>query len=115
MDLAIAILPDPEGPFSPGQSRVSAAPRRRDGGEHAAGRGIDLLDAILGELKQVLAIEGGAGMRGDVDERCTVSRLRVNGRQRVSGGKPDALAVVGDAVHMVGAGERAVLANNLGG
>ena len=65
MDLAVAILPDPERTFGPRQSRVAAAAGRRDRGEHAAGLRIDLLDAILDELKQVLAVEGRSGMRDE--------------------------------------------------
>ena len=67
MDLPLPILPDPQRPFGPGEPRVAAAAGRRDGGEHAAGLRIDLLDVILGDLKQVLAVEGRACMRGDVD------------------------------------------------
>ncbi len=55
-DLPVAILPDPERPFGPCEPRATAA-RRRDRGEHTAGVRIDLLDAILGELKQMLAVE----------------------------------------------------------
>jgi hypothetical protein len=65
MDLAVAILPDPEGAFGPGESRIAAHARRRDGGEHAAGLRIDLLDAVLGKLEQVPAVEGRSRMRGD--------------------------------------------------
>src|SRR5262249_34000422 len=43
MDLPRPILPDPERPFGPGEPRVGAAARRRDGGEHAAGFRVDLL------------------------------------------------------------------------
>src|SRR6478672_2390405 len=67
MDLAVAVLPDPEGPFGPGQPGVAAAAGRGDGGEHAAGRWIDLLDAILGDLKQMFAVECRPGMRGNLD------------------------------------------------
>jgi hypothetical protein len=66
MDLPLAIMPHPERPFGPGEPRVAAAPGRRNRGEHIAGLRIDLLDAILGELKQVFAVEGGSGMREDV-------------------------------------------------
>ena len=67
MDLPVPILPDPERPFGPREPRVTAAAGRRDRGEHTAGLRIDLLDAILGELKQVLAVERRACMRGDID------------------------------------------------
>jgi hypothetical protein len=56
MDLPVPILPHPERPFGPREPRVTAAAGRRDRGEHTTGLRIDLLDAILGELKQVLAV-----------------------------------------------------------
>src|SRR5918992_2729239 len=65
MDLPV--LPHPECPFGPREPRDTAAAGRRDRGEHTAGLWIDLLDAIPGELKQVLAVEGRSGMRGDSD------------------------------------------------
>ena len=67
VDLPVAIVPDPERPLGPREPRVAAVARRGNRREHAPGRGIDLLDAILRNLKQVPAIERGAGMRGDVD------------------------------------------------
>jgi hypothetical protein len=45
---------------------VIAAARRRDRREHTAGYRIDPLDAILGDLKQVLAVEGRSCVRGDI-------------------------------------------------
>src|SRR5262249_39670531 len=68
MDLPVPILPDPERPFGPREPRVTAAARRRDRGEHTAVLRIDLLDAISGDLKQVLAVEGRSCTRaGDID------------------------------------------------
>src|SRR5580765_1330473 len=66
IDLPGPILPHPERPFGPREPRTAAA-GRRDRGEDSAGLRVDLLDAILGELKQVLAIEGRSCMRGDLD------------------------------------------------
>src|SRR5258705_13751189 len=66
MDLPFPILPHPERPFAPRHPRITAAAGRRDRGEHTAGLRIDLLDAILGELKQVLAVEGRSCMRRDI-------------------------------------------------
>src|SRR4029453_1806611 len=66
MDLPVPILPDPERPFGPREPRVTAAAGRRDRGEHPAGLRIDLLDAISGDLKQVLAVEGGSRIRDDI-------------------------------------------------
>jgi hypothetical protein len=50
MDLPVPILPNPERPFGPREPRATTA-GRRDCGEHTAGLRIELLDAILGELK----------------------------------------------------------------
>ena len=91
MDLPVPILPHPERPFGPGEPRVAAAAGRRDRGEHAAGLRIDLLDAILGDLKQVLAVEGRSGMRGDIDRAQRLAARRIEGVQLVAGGKPDVL------------------------
>jgi hypothetical protein len=67
MNLTAAVLPHPQRPFAPRETRVTAAARCRNRREHTPGLRVDLLNAIVGELKQVLAIEGGPRMRGDVD------------------------------------------------
>src|SRR6266446_5515780 len=67
IDLAIPILSDPERPFGPREPRVTPAAGRGDRGEHTAVLRIDLLDPILGDLKQMLAVEGRSRMRGDID------------------------------------------------
>src|SRR5260370_19830332 len=66
MGLPVSILPDPKRTFGPRESRVAAAAGRRDRGEYTASFGIDLLDAILGDLKQVFAIESRSCMRRDI-------------------------------------------------
>src|SRR5581483_10685995 len=66
MDLAVAMLTDPEGPFCPGHSG-RAAGRGRYRREHAAAVRVDLLDTIRGDLEQILAVEGGARLRGDIE------------------------------------------------
>ena len=80
MDLPAAIMPDPERTFGPGEARVTTAAGRRDRGEHTARFRIDLLNAVLGELKQVLAIEGSSCVRGDIDR--AQRRSRWQGRRR---------------------------------
>jgi hypothetical protein len=65
VDLALAVLPDPERALAPGEAGIAAAARRRDGGQHAAGRRVDLLDPALGDLEQVPAVEGRSRMRRD--------------------------------------------------
>jgi len=114
VDLAVPILPHPERPFGPCEPRVTAASRRRDRGEHTAGLRIDLVDSILGDLKQVLAVESGSSVRGEVDRPQHFSARRIEGVQLVSGGKPDVLTVIRDAMHRVGTLEGSVLTNNFG-
>jgi hypothetical protein len=67
MDLAVPVLSHPQCAFGPGETRITATAGCRDRGEHTAGVRIDLLDAILGELIQVLAVEGRSRMRDDID------------------------------------------------
>ena len=76
---------------------------RRDRGEHASALRIDLLDAILRELIQVLSVIGGSRMGCDVDRSQHLPILRIERVQRVAGGKPDVLSVVADPVHLVDA------------
>jgi hypothetical protein len=114
MDLPVPILPDPERPFGPREPRVTAATGRRDRGEHMAGFWIDPLDAILGELKQVPAVEGRPCMRGDIDRAPRVPARRIEADQFVSSRKPDVLTVLGDSIHLVGTREGSILAADLG-
>src|ERR1700687_1912145 len=88
MDLPIPILPDPERPFGPREPRVTATAGRRNRGEHLAGCRIDLLDAILGELEQVLAVEGRSCVRGDIDRAPRLPARGIEGDQLVSRSKP---------------------------
>jgi hypothetical protein len=67
MDLAIPILPDPQRTFGPREPRVAATARRWDGAEHTAGLWIDLMDAILSNLKKVLPVECSSRMRSDIN------------------------------------------------
>src|SRR6266540_3096976 len=50
VDLAGAVLADPERPLGPGQARVAAVGGRWDGGDNLARARIDLLDLIIAEL-----------------------------------------------------------------
>src|SRR5262249_37017125 len=114
MDLPAAVLPNPERPFRPREPRVTAAAGRRDRREHAACLRIDLLNAILGDLEQVLAVEGSPCMRGDIDRARRLSTLRVEGAQPASARKPPVLTVKRHAMHVGGAWKRAVLAEDFG-
>src|SRR5882724_136802 len=114
MDLPVPILSHPERPFGPREPRVAAAAGCWDRGEHTAGLRIDLLDAILGELKQVLAVEGRSCMPGDIDRAQRPPARRIEGDQLVSSRKPDVLTVIRDSVHAVGTGKGSILTDDLG-
>src|SRR5215218_1698538 len=92
MDLPIAMLPDPERSFRPRQPRAAAV-RRRDRGDHATRRGIDLLNLPFGDLIEVLAVERRTRVCGDVDRAHALPAHRVDGLQRIPGGEPDVLPI----------------------
>ena len=114
MDLPLPILSHPQRPFGPSESRVATAAGCRDGGEHAAGLWIDLVDVTLGELKQVPAVVGRARMRGDADRAQRLSARGIDGVQFVSGSEPDIPAVIRDAMHGVGARKGPILLDDVG-
>src|ERR1700730_15963270 len=114
MDLAVPILPHPERPFGPCEARVPAAAGRRDRGEHTAGLRIDLLDAILGELKQVPAVEGRSCMRGDIDRALRLPARRIEGVELASGRKPDVPTVKRNPMHVVDTRKGSILTEDFG-
>jgi hypothetical protein len=114
IDLPLPILPHPERPFSPREPRGTAAAGRRDRGEHTAGLRIDLLDAIRGELKQVLAVEGRSRIRGDSNRPHRLPARRIEGVQPVSGRKPDVLTVTRNPMHVVDTRKGSILTDDLG-
>jgi hypothetical protein len=101
MDLPLSILPDPKRSFRPCETRVATATGRRDCRKHTAGLRIDLLNAVLGELKQVLAVECRSCMRGDIDRAQRLPACRIEGREFVSSSKPDVLTVLRDSVYVL--------------
>ena len=114
MDLPVSILPHPERPFGPREPRVTAAARRRDRGDDTAALRVDLLDAIFGELIEVLAVASRSRMGGDIDRAQRLPALGIEGLQRVSCCKPHVLTVIRDAVHVVGARKGPIFTDNLG-
>src|SRR4029077_8423373 len=100
--------------LGPGEPRVVPVAGRRDRRHYIAGSGIDLVDARLGDLIKVPAIEGGAGVASAVERARGLAALGIEGDQLGPGGGPDPAAVVGDAVYAGGAGEGAILAHDLG-
>src|SRR5580704_3926536 len=113
MDLAVPILAHPQRTFSPGEPRVAAAAGRRDRSKHPAGFRIDLPDAILGDLKQVSAVESRSSVRGDIDRAERLAARRIESVQLVSGGKPDLPAVISDAMYSLGPRKGPGFANDL--
>ena len=99
--------------MGPRESRDTAA-GCRDRGEHTAGFRIDLLNAILGELEQVLPIEGRSRMRGDIDRTQHLPACRIEGDQPVSNGKPDVLTVIRDSMHAVDTRKGSILTDDFG-
>src|SRR5215813_4257821 len=113
MDLAVAMLPDPQRAFGPRQPRAAAA-GRRNGGEYAAGVSIDLLDAVVGDLIEVPAVEGGSRMRGDRNRAQRLAARRIERLQRVAGGKPDMATIKRHPIHVLDARKGPPLHHDLG-
>ncbi|MNL03998.1 hypothetical protein D3C87_1245550 [compost metagenome] len=63
----------------------------------------------------MLAIEGGAGMGGDIDEAQCLSAFRVEGIEFFATGKPHLLTVPSQAVHSVDTFKRPILTENFSG
>src|SRR5256885_9977969 len=114
MDLPAPMLPHPERPFGPREARVTAAARRRDRPDHTAGLRIDPLDAILGDLKQVLTVEGRSCVRGDIHRAQHLATRRIKGVQLVSGSKPDVLAVERNPMHVLDTRKGSIFTEDLG-
>src|SRR5262245_4615216 len=114
MDLPASMLAHPERPFRPREPRVTAAAGRRDGREHTAGLQVDLVDAILGDLKQVLPVEGSSCMRRNIDRAQGLPARGIQGVELVSGRKPDVATVEGHSMHVVDPRKGSVFAQDLG-
>src|SRR3954447_8086131 len=114
VDLAAAMLPYPKRAFSPGQTGVAPVAGRGNRRKHAAGGRIDFLDAILGDLKQVPAVEGRSCMRGDIDRPHRLSTLGIEGAQPISGCKPDIPAVKRYTMYAVNSWKRTIFTEDFG-
>ncbi|MCY1527517.1 hypothetical protein D9M68_625850 [compost metagenome] len=115
VDLAVAVLAHPEAAFGPGEARVGAVAGCGNRGQHLASGGVDLVDARLDDLIEAGAVEGGAGVAGDVDAARGFAARGVEGDQLLAGGGPHLVAVVRHAVDALHAFERAVFAHDLRG
>src|SRR4029434_135926 len=93
VDLAGVVLSNPEGPFGPSQARVASVSGRQDSVYDVARARIDLLDRVAGELPQVFAVEGGAGLGGDSELADQRSAHGIEGHEAFAAGAPDARGV----------------------
>src|SRR6185295_19997768 len=87
VDLPLAVLRDPQRAFGPCESRGSA--RRRDRREHAPALRVDLPDRFRGDLEEVAAVEGGPGLRGDVDRADGPAARGIERAHALAVGEPD--------------------------
>jgi hypothetical protein len=108
MDFPAPMLPHPECPFGPREPRVTAAARRRDCREHTARLRIDFLDAILGDLKQVLTVERRSSVRGDINRVRRLPARGIEGVQPVARRKPNVLTVKRYPMHAVDTGKGSI-------
>jgi len=86
----------------------------RDRRDDVAGGGLDLVDARFGDLVEVGAVEGRAGVAGASQRAHGLAAFGVERDERGAGRGPDIVAIVSDAVHVLGAGEGAVFAHDFG-
>ncbi len=112
MDLPITILSDPQSSLGPGKPGVAAAAWRRNRGKHTPGFHVDLLNAILRDLKEVLAVECCSGMRSNIDRADCLPACWIDCIQFISGRKPDTLSVVSNSMHLVNAGKWTILVDD---
>jgi hypothetical protein len=79
-----------------------------------AGLRIDLADAILGDLKQVPAVEGRPCVPGDFERAHRFPARRIEGVQLVAGRKPDVPTVKRNPMHVVDTRKGSILTQDFG-
>jgi hypothetical protein len=72
------------------------------------------VDAILGDLKQMLAVERRSGMRGDIDRAHRLAALRIERVQPVTGRKPDVMTIIRDPIDALGTRKGSILPDDFG-
>jgi hypothetical protein len=82
--------------------------------KHLAGLRVDLLDAIFGDLKQVLPVERRTCMGSDIDRADRLPARRIEGVQPVSRREPNVLTVESNAVYLVGTRKGSIFAKDFG-
>jgi hypothetical protein len=93
---------------------VTAAAGRRDRGQHAASLRIDLLDTVIGDLIQVLAVKGGSRIGGNIYRTQYLPARRIESVQLVTGSDPDVVTVVGDPVYSFDTRKGSILTDDFG-
>src|ERR1700758_626786 len=112
IDLPVFVLRYPETPFCPSHTGATAG-GRLDRGDHLTGLWIDLLDAIVTDLIQVLAVESRARMCADIKRACSFPSRWVERLQIVAGCDPNLFAIKGDSVYAIDTRKGSILTNNL--
>src|SRR6185369_10470528 len=84
VDLAVAMLADPERALGPGQARVVALAGCRKGRNYRSRRGVDFLNATVSELVEVAPVERGAGVGCDADGAHSLAARRVERAERIA-------------------------------
>jgi hypothetical protein len=72
------------------------------------------LDATLGELKEVLAVEGRSRIPGDIDRAHRLPARKIEGVELLSGCKPDVPTVKRDPMHVVDIRKGSILTQDFG-
>src|SRR5690606_25102027 len=96
------------------QPRIATAARCGKGGQNFARVRVELLNAVLRDLKQMPSIESRARVRGDVDGAHGLASGGIESIELVARREPNPLTVVCDSVHRVDAWKGSVLAGDFG-
>src|SRR5262249_39181161 len=114
VDLALAILADEEEALRPRHAGVAAFARRWNRVHDAAGLGLDLVDALLGDLIEMRAVERGAGVGRDVDRGDGLAARRIERIHPRPSRIPNVLPIERHPRNILDARKRPILTNNLG-
>ena len=115
MNCACPILSDPKRPPAQARPEIGATSGRRIVlSTHPVFR-INLLDAGLRDLIEVLAVERGSRMGGDIDCAHGFSARWIEGVEPVARGEPHMLTIERDPMRLVCVWEGAVVTNNFSG
>jgi hypothetical protein len=115
MDLAAAMLPDPQRAFRPGKAGIASFARRRDRGKHFAALRIDLPDHRLCDLEQVLAIERRARIGSKIERARHLPAVRIKSDHLGACRHPDPVAIKAHPMDAIHSGKGTIFTNDFGG